>query len=67
LPAQLAIGGFNDLQAAAWTTPALSSIATPRFDIGQAAARMLLQQLNGEATTTQKLDLGFQLQVRGSS
>ncbi|WP_374554017.1 LacI family DNA-binding transcriptional regulator [Aquitalea pelogenes] len=67
VPAQLAIGGFNDLQAAAWTTPALSSIATPRFDIGVAAARLLLQQLNGEAMTSQKLDLGFQLKIRGSS
>ncbi|WP_199104345.1 LacI family DNA-binding transcriptional regulator [Aquitalea sp. ASV11] len=67
VPAQLAIGGFNDLQAAAWTTPALSSIATPRFDIGAAAARLLLQQLNGEAMTSQKLDLGFQLKIRGSS
>ena len=67
LPDQLAIGGFNDLQAAAWTTPALSSIATPRVEIGAAAARMLLQQLRGEAPDLQALDLGFQLQVRGSS
>ncbi|MBA4708573.1 LacI family DNA-binding transcriptional regulator [Aquitalea aquatica] len=69
VPTQLAIAGFNDLQAAAWTTPALSTIATPRFAIGAAAARLLLQQLQGQqdASASHCLDLGFQLQQRGST
>ncbi|RMD01622.1 LacI family DNA-binding transcriptional regulator [Aquitalea palustris] len=69
VPGQLAIAGFNDLQAAAWTTPPLSTIATPRFAIGAAAARLLLQQLQGQQETggSRCLDLGFQLQQRGST
>ncbi|BBF84663.1 gluconate utilization system Gnt-I transcriptional repressor [Aquitalea magnusonii] len=67
LPEQLAIGGFNDLQSAAWTTPPLSSIATPRFEIGQAAARMLLQQIEGLPLSHERLDLGFRLQQRSST
>jgi len=67
VPDQLAIAGFNDLQAAAWTTPALTSIATPRQEIGVAAARLLLQQLQGQAISQPRLDLGFSLQQRGST
>ncbi|TDR79932.1 LacI family DNA-binding transcriptional regulator [Paludibacterium purpuratum] len=66
VPGRLAIGGFNDLPASAWTHPALTSIATPRYDIGRLAARMLRAAIDGQ-DQPQSLDLGFRLMVRGSS
>lgn len=67
VPGQLAVGGFNDLAPAAWTTPSLTTITTPRFDIGRIAAQQLLDRINGVAPTTARLDLGFALQHRQSS
>ncbi|MBV8047494.1 MAG: LacI family DNA-binding transcriptional regulator [Paludibacterium sp.] len=66
VPARLAIGGFNDLAASAWTHPALTSIATPRYDIGRQAARMLCAAIDNQEAP-RALDLGFTLMARGSS
>ncbi|WP_051711559.1 LacI family DNA-binding transcriptional regulator [Andreprevotia chitinilytica] len=68
VPAQLAVAGFNDLEGAAWATPALTSVRTPRYRVGFEAATLLLQLMEGEATPAlRQLDLGFELQLRGSS
>lgn len=67
VPAQLAIAGFNDLPASAWTSPSLTTIATPRFEIGRAAAGMLLELLAGRGPAVHCLDLGFELMARESS
>ncbi|BEV71529.1 MULTISPECIES: LacI family DNA-binding transcriptional regulator [unclassified Paludibacterium] len=66
VPEQLAIAGFNDLAASAWTCPALTSIATPRYDIGRQAARMLRLAIAGQDQPS-ALDLGFRLMARESS
>jgi LacI family gluconate utilization system Gnt-I transcriptional repressor len=66
VPARLAIGGFNDLAASAWMHPGLTSIATPRYDIGRQAARMLCAAIDRQAAPC-ALDLGFRLMARGSS
>jgi LacI family transcriptional regulator, gluconate utilization system Gnt-I transcriptional repressor len=67
VPQQLAVAGFNDLAASAWTCPALTTIATPRYQIGHAAATMLLQLMQGEAPVPARVDLGFSLMVREST
>ncbi len=67
VPQQLAVAGFNDLAASAWTCPALTTVATPRYEIGHAAATMLLQLMKGETPAPEKLDLGFSLVVREST
>ncbi|MFC3532347.1 LacI family DNA-binding transcriptional regulator [Vogesella facilis] len=67
VPGQLAVAGFNDLAPAAWTTPPLTTIATPRHDIGRIAAQQLLARLRGETTRPACIDLGFALQHRKSS
>jgi LacI family gluconate utilization system Gnt-I transcriptional repressor len=61
------VAGFNDLAAAAWVHPALTTIATPRYDVGHTAASMLLQLMNGETPTPAKKDLGFSLVAREST
>ncbi|MGH8809034.1 MAG: substrate-binding domain-containing protein, partial [Noviherbaspirillum sp.] len=67
VPEQLAVAGFNDLAASAWVCPSLTTIATPRYEIGHAAATMLLQLMKGETPQPTKKDLGFSLVVREST
>jgi LacI family gluconate utilization system Gnt-I transcriptional repressor len=67
VPQQLAVAGFNDLAASAWTCPALTTIATPRYEVGHTAASMLLQLMKGETPAPVKRDLGFSLMVREST
>ncbi|MDR3426756.1 LacI family DNA-binding transcriptional regulator [Silvimonas sp.] len=68
VPSQLAVTGFNDLEGAAWATPTLTSVRTPRYRVGLEAAKLLLQLMDGNAPPAQRqLDLGFELQLRGSS
>ncbi|MEC4723021.1 LacI family DNA-binding transcriptional regulator [Noviherbaspirillum sp. CPCC 100848] len=67
VPQQLAVAGFNDLAPAAWVHPALTTIATPRYEIGHTAAEMLLQLMKGEKPEPAKKDLGFSLVVREST
>ncbi len=67
VPGQLAIAGFNDLPASAWTTPALSTVATPRYQVGRDSAAMLLDLMSGRVPAVTRLDLGFTLNIRESS
>ncbi|MBX9266591.1 HTH-type transcriptional regulator GntR [Chromobacterium violaceum] len=67
VPERLAIAGFNDLQPAAWCTPPLTTVATPRRDIGVHAAKALLQLIDGEEPASRRADLGFRLMLRRSS
>ena len=67
VPQQMAIAGFNDLSWAACASPSITTIVTPRYDIGYQAAQLLISQLRGEPPTKTRLDLGFQLAVREST
>ncbi|MBN1311482.1 MAG: LacI family DNA-binding transcriptional regulator [Anaerolineae bacterium] len=48
IPADIAIVGYDDRDFAAWIRPALTTIRMPSYEMGQAAARLLLKQLAGE-------------------
>lgn len=67
IPQQVAIGGFNDLQASAWMVPALTTIETPRYRVGYEAASLLLQTIEGRAPALRRIDLGFALRAREST
>lgn len=67
VPEQLALAGFNDLPASACAAPALTTIATPRYLIGQRAASLLLNIMAGHEPQAKRQDLGFTLNVRGTS
>lgn len=67
VPGQMAIIGFHDLAGTAWTTPPLSTIATPRYEIGAAAAGLLMRHLAGDAVAERHVDLGFTLVQRETS
>jgi len=67
VPERVAIAGFNDLPASAHIVPSLTTVATPRFDIGARAAHMLLSLIEGHKPVRSSLDLGFELKPRQST
>jgi LacI family gluconate utilization system Gnt-I transcriptional repressor len=67
VPDQVAVAGFNDLTGSDQMLPPLTTIRTPRAEIGTAAARMLLALMAGESVTQPCADLGYELVVRKSA
>jgi LacI family gluconate utilization system Gnt-I transcriptional repressor len=67
VPRQVAIAGFNDLPGSAEFVPSLTTIKTPRWEIGVRAAKMLLQLMRNEPVTEPNVDLGFELVARQST
>ncbi|SFB83882.1 transcriptional regulator, LacI family [Polaromonas sp. OV174] len=67
VPGRVAVAGFNDLTGSDQMLPALTTVRTPRAEIGHAAARMLLALMNGESVATPGVDLGYELVVRAST
>jgi len=67
VPQRVAVAGFNDLTGSDQMLPSLTTVRTPRAEIGNAAASMLLALMRGESVDSPCIDLGYELLVRGSS
>jgi len=67
VPQRVAIAGFNDLTGSDQMFPPLTTVQTPRAQIGVAAASMLVALMRGEALQQPTIDLGYTLVVRGST
>ena len=67
VPGRVAIAGFNDLTGSDQMLPPLTTVRTPRAEIGTAAASMLLKLMRGEPVTAPCVDVGYTLVVRGST
>lgn len=67
VPGRVAIAGFNDLTGSDQMVPPLTTVRTPRAQIGIAAARMLLSLMRGEEPAERCVDLGYELMLRGSA
>jgi LacI family transcriptional regulator, gluconate utilization system Gnt-I transcriptional repressor len=67
VPQRVAVAGFNDLTGSDQMLPTLTTVRTPRAEIGTAAAEMLLALMRGEAVRTPCVHLGFEVVVRGST
>ena len=66
VPQQVAVAGFNDLTGSDQMVPPLTTVRTPRAEIGEAASRMLLALLRGETLPQRCVDLGYDIIVRAS-
>lgn len=67
VPGRIAIAGFNGLPMSALVTPSLTTITSPRKQIGEQAAAMLLSRIDGRAPPQRRIDVGFVLQPRSST
>jgi LacI family transcriptional regulator len=47
IPEDIALVGYDDREFAAWVRPSLTTIRMPSYEMGQAAARLLLEQFSG--------------------
>ncbi|WP_089882190.1 LacI family DNA-binding transcriptional regulator [Citreimonas salinaria] len=64
---EIGICGFNDLDVMAAAFPALTSVRTPRREIGAAALSMIATRLWDGDVAPPIRDLGFKLMVRAST
>ena len=67
VPQKVAIAGFNDLTGSDQMLPPLTTVRTPRAEIGSAAAVMLLKLMRGESVALPGVDVGYELVLRGST
>jgi LacI family transcriptional regulator, gluconate utilization system Gnt-I transcriptional repressor len=63
----VAVAGFNDLAGSDQMHPPLTTIHTPRSEIGAQAAGLLLKLMRGEAVAQPCVDVGYTLVKRGSA
>ncbi|NOZ32989.1 MAG: LacI family DNA-binding transcriptional regulator [Alphaproteobacteria bacterium] len=67
IPESLGICGFNDLEMMAVAEPPITSVRTPRFEMGQRAIAMLIEAIGGTPPARPLVDIGFQLLRRRST
>lgn len=68
IPADISVVGFDDIAAASYVQPALTTIAYPKRQMGQAAIEILLKLMKSkERTAPEVVKLGVELVVRGST
>jgi LacI family gluconate utilization system Gnt-I transcriptional repressor len=67
VPEQLAVVGLGDLEFAADTAPALTTVRIDGSAIGREAARFIVNRARGEAIPERVLDIGFELVRRESA
>jgi LacI family transcriptional regulator len=66
-PRELSVVGFNDMPFADRFAPPLTTVRIPHYEIGVAAAQLLLDILNGDHDGPADVVLPADLVVRGST
>jgi DNA-binding LacI/PurR family transcriptional regulator len=66
VPDDLAVVGFDDIPLAKYLDPPLTTMRLPAYDLGKAAAEVLMRLINGELPHEPRLLLDTQLIVRQS-
>lgn len=69
VPGQMSIVGFNDLEYAASAFPSLTSVATPRYEMGRKSAEIVLEIIrgSGKRPVSRRIDLSFSISERQST
>lgn len=68
VPDDMSIIGFNDLEFSAYACPSISTVATPRYDMGRMAAEIILRYIEtGERPGNPRIDVGYAIEKREST
>jgi DNA-binding LacI/PurR family transcriptional regulator len=68
VPEDVSVVGFDDIQSAAYSTPSLTTVRQPLFEMGQRGAKILLDRIaNREAEYPSEIIVEPQLVVREST
>ena len=65
-PEEISILGVDDIEAASYTTPKLSTIHTPMEELGSIASKILIDRIEGGHTINMKVLLPFNIIERES-
>ena len=66
VPGDIAIVGYDDRDFAGWVRPALTTVRMPSYEMGQAAAKLLLNQIDEKDVSLNATTVPGQLIVRQS-
>jgi LacI family transcriptional regulator, galactose operon repressor len=66
-PEELSIVGFDNLDFAEFTAPALTTVNQPGYQLGTTAARLLLERIAGPPQPFKKIVLPTELKIRNSA
>ena len=67
IPDDISIVGFDDIPAASYVTPKLSTVHMPAKEIAQHSCELLLQLMRGEKPATKDISLPTHLKIREST
>jgi DNA-binding LacI/PurR family transcriptional regulator len=68
VPGDVSVVGFDDITAAAFTTPSLTTVRQPLFEMGKKGAQVLLERIaNQEKQFPDEIEMGPELVVREST
>jgi LacI family transcriptional regulator, gluconate utilization system Gnt-I transcriptional repressor len=67
VPGDMAICGFNDIEAAQFVNPSMTSVYVGRYEMGVKAAEMLVDTLAGKEPDKKIIDMGFEIKKRQST
>jgi len=68
VPEDVSVVGFDDIQSAAYSTPSLTTVRQPLFEMGQRGAQILLERIaNREAPHASEVVMAPELVVREST
>jgi DNA-binding LacI/PurR family transcriptional regulator len=65
-PEDLSLVGFDNLEFCEYTSPALTSVYQPGYQLGAAAANLLLERINGTRDRAKRMVLETELKIRSS-
>ena len=68
IPDEVAVAGFDDIPAASWIRPRLTTVAQPATMIGQALAEAVFNRIDGVVTEARQFhEIQYHLIVRESA
>ncbi len=67
VPEDVAIAGFNGLDIGARATPSLTTVVSPRFEMGQRAAEEILKRRGVRRGDAYSVDIPYRILPRGSA
>jgi LacI family gluconate utilization system Gnt-I transcriptional repressor len=67
VPQDMAICGFNDIEAAEYVNPSLTSVSVGRYEMGVKASEMIIRVLNEKPIESKKVDMGYEIKKRAST
>lgn len=67
VPQSLSVIGFDDMMLASYSTPSLTTILQPKYELGQKAAKILLRRIQGDESPIIQMRLPTKLIIREST